>query len=107
VFNVVDDELPSSRRFLREYKQQVRRFRSIYLPHAASYVLCRLWESYSEWSEGQLPPLFNRRSWHAYWKRTRYSNDKIKTLLGWTQPVPTGEAFDRYFRSCREKRANA
>jgi nucleoside-diphosphate-sugar epimerase len=107
VFNVVDDELPSSRRFLRQYKRHVRPFRSVYVPHAASYVLCRVWEWYSNWSEGQLPPVFNRRSWHAYWKRTRYSNDKIKTLLGWTQPVPTAEAFDRYFRSCREKRAHA
>ena len=107
VFNVVDDELPSSRRFLREYKRQVRSFWSIYLPHAASYLLCRVWERYSQWSEGQLPPVFNRRSWHAYWKRTRYSNEKIKTLLGWAQPVPTTEAFDRYYRSCREKRAHA
>jgi nucleoside-diphosphate-sugar epimerase len=107
VFNVVDDELPSSRRFLRQYKQHVRPFRSIYVPHAASYALCGLWEWYSDWSEGQLPPVFNRRSWHAYWKSTRYSNEKIKTLLGWTQPVPTAEAFDRYFRSCREKRAHA
>ena len=35
----------------------------------------------------QLPPAFNRRGWHAYWKKTRYSNDKAKTRLGWT---PTG-----------------
>lgn len=107
VFNVVDDELPSSRRFLREYKRHVRPFRSIYVPHAVSYGLCRAWEWYADWSEGQLPPVFNRRSWHAYWKRTRYSNDKIKTRLGWVQPVPTAEAFDRYFRSCRERRAHA
>lgn len=107
VFNVVDDELPSSRRFLRQYKRHVRPFRSIYLPHAASYALCRAWEWYSDWSEGQLPPVFTRRAWHAYWKRTRYSNEKIKALLGWVQPVPTAEAFERYFRSCREKRANA
>ncbi len=34
VFNVVDDDLPSSRQFLRLYKRNVRRFRSLYLPHA-------------------------------------------------------------------------
>ena len=33
VFNVVDDDLPSSRHFLRLYKQNVRRFRSLYVPH--------------------------------------------------------------------------
>ena len=39
VFNVVDDDLPSSRQFLGLYKRNVRHFRSIYLPHAVSYAL--------------------------------------------------------------------
>jgi nucleoside-diphosphate-sugar epimerase len=107
VFNVVDDDLPSSREFLRLYKRNVRRFRSLYLPHALSYALCGLWEKYSSWSEGQLPPVYNRRAWHAFWKRTRYSNDKIKRLLGWTPQVPTRQALNIYFRSCREKARHA
>src|SRR2546425_3332779 len=41
VFNVVDDDLPSSRAFLRLYKQNVRHFTSIYVPHLVSYALCR------------------------------------------------------------------
>ena len=56
VFNVVDDDLPSSRQFLRLYKRQVRGFRSIYVPHILSYALCYGWERYSAWSQGQLPP---------------------------------------------------
>ena len=47
-----------------------------------SYVLCWLWEKYSHWSEGQLPPAFNRGGWHAYWKKTRYSNEKLKSAVG-------------------------
>jgi nucleoside-diphosphate-sugar epimerase len=103
VFNVVDDDLPSSRQFLRLYKRNVRRFRSVYLPHAASYALCWLWEMYSRWSEEQLPPAFNRRGWHAYWKKTRYSNAKLKTQLGWKPDVSTAEGLSRYFQSCRER----
>src|SRR6202007_2614610 len=61
VFNVIDDDLPSSRQFLRLYKRNVRRFRSVYIPHPMSYALCWWWEKYSHWSEGQLPPAFNRR----------------------------------------------
>jgi len=102
VFNVVDDDLPSSRRFLALYKQHVRRFTSVYLPHAVSYACCWLWESYSRWSEEQLPPIFNRRSWHAYWKKTRYTNDRLKTELGWRPGVSTSEGLSRYFQSCRE-----
>ncbi|MGH9470553.1 MAG: NAD-dependent epimerase/dehydratase family protein [Terriglobia bacterium] len=107
VFNVVDDDLPSSRRFLRLYKQNVRYFRSVYVPHALSYALCWAWERYSSWSEGQLPPVFNRREWHAYWKMTRYSNRKLKSRLGWSPAVPTAEGLRRYFAACREKERNA
>jgi nucleoside-diphosphate-sugar epimerase len=101
-FNVLDDELPSSRQFLRMYKKNVRRFKSVYLPHLASYGFCYLWEKYVEWSEGQLPPAFNRRRWHAEWKKTRYTNQKLKTRLGWTPRVSTAEGFRRFFESCRE-----
>lgn len=106
-FNVVDDDLPSSRQFLRLYKRNVRSFRSIYLPHAVSYQLCRFWEDYSNWSEGQLPPVFNRRNWHAYWGSTCYSNEKLKTRLGWMPNVPTAEGLRRHFQSCREKALHA
>ncbi len=101
VFNVVDDNLPSSRRFLRLYKRNVRRFKSIYVPHILSYVFCYLWERYSAWSEGQLEPVFNRRSWHVYWKKTHYSNEKLKTQLGWKPRVSLEEGLRRYFESCR------
>jgi nucleoside-diphosphate-sugar epimerase len=107
VFNVVDDDLVSSRRFLRLYKRHVRSFASVYVPHAVSYALCSLWEKYSNWSEGQLPPVFNARSWHAYWKKTAYSNEKIKARLGWRPTVSTADGFERYFRSCRETRQHA
>jgi len=100
IFNVVDDDLPTSRQFLRGYKRNVQGFKSLYVPHALSRGLCFLWEKYSEWSKGQLPPAFNRRRWHAYWKRTRYSNQKLKTLLGWSPRVSTAEGLQRHFRAC-------
>lgn len=101
VFNVVDDNLPSSRRFLRMYKRNVKKFRSFFVPHAISYLLCYLWEQYSSWSEGQLAPIFNRRRWHSYWKKTRYSNKKLKTRMGWTPKVSMAEGLERYFEACR------
>lgn len=99
IFNVVDDDLPSSRQFLRLYKKNVRNFRSIYVPHVASYTFCYLWEKYSEWSKGQLPPAFNRKRWYTYWKKTRYSNHKLKRKLGWAPKVSTAEGLRRYFQS--------
>src|SRR2546427_9428025 len=107
VFNVVDDDLPSSRRFLRLYQRNVRHFTSIYVPRVVSYTLCWLWEKYVHWSEGQLPPVFNRRTWHAYWRKTRCSNEKVKARLGWAPKVPTTEGLKRYFQSCLERGQHA
>jgi nucleoside-diphosphate-sugar epimerase len=81
VFNIVDDDLPSSRQFLRQYKKNVQGFKSVYLPRMASHAFCYLWEKCSHWSQGQLPPTFNRRRWHADWKKTRYTNEKLKARL--------------------------
>lgn len=107
VFNIVDDDLPSSRQFLNLYKMNVKRFKSIYIPHALSYLLCFAWEKYASASKGQLPTIFSRSEWHAYWKKTRYSNEKIKGHLGWTMKVPTQEGLNRFFAYCRERDKNA
>ena len=105
-FNVVDDDLPSSRQFLRLYKRQVKRFKSIYVPRIFSYALCYGWERYSAWSEGQLPPAFNRSRWHANWKKTYYSNAKLKRI-GWMPKVPTAEGLESYFEACRKEVSHA
>jgi len=107
VFNVVDDELPSSREFLRLYKRNVGRFTSLYIPHVFSYALCYLWERYSVWSKGQLEPVYNCKKWHAYWKKTRYSNQKVKGSLGWAPTVSMAEGLRRYFQACRGTESNA
>jgi nucleoside-diphosphate-sugar epimerase len=107
VFNIVDDDLPSSREFLRMYKRNVRRFKSVYIPRPVSYALCLAWEKYSAWSQGQLPPTFNRKSWAAYWKKARYTNAKVKKLLGWKPYISTAEGLRLYFQSCKNRNAKA
>jgi len=101
IFNIVDDDLVSSRRFLMLYKRNVKSFKSIFLPHVVSYLCCYLWEKYSRWSKDQLPPAFNRSRWHAEWKPSKYSNAKIKSMLGWRPRISTNEGLARFFESCR------
>jgi nucleoside-diphosphate-sugar epimerase len=101
VFNVVDDDLPSSREFLRSYQKHVEPLRSIYVPRILLYLGCLAWEKYCRWSNDQLPPMFNRRTYRAYWKRTVYSNAKLKRLTGWEPKVSTAEGLRRFFDSCR------
>ena len=52
VFNIVDDDLPTSRGFLKMYKKNVRDFRSIYVPYRVFYLFCYLWEKYSNGRRG-------------------------------------------------------
>jgi len=96
VFNVVDDELPTGRQFLKGYKKKMKSFRSIRIPYFAGYGLCSLWEQYSHWSKGQFPPAFNRRRCSAEWKSQRYSNKKLKERVGWRPRVPMDHAMEAF-----------
>ena len=102
VFNIIDDNLPTSEDFIRQYKMQVRNFVSIPVPYRAFYFLNMLWEKYSKWSEGQLPPVFNRLFCAAYFKGNTYSNAKAKRILGWSPKVTMSEGLGRYFAYARE-----
>ncbi len=104
VFNIVDDNLPTSREFLKMYKKNVRKFRSVSVPYPLFYFLNYLWAKYSKWSKGQLPLLFNRGRCAVYWKGNSYPNDKLKRMLGWEPKVTIKDALDRYFAYGRESR---
>jgi nucleoside-diphosphate-sugar epimerase len=93
IFNVVDDELLTSSQFLQAYRKAVRSFRSISVPYPLASVMFLLWEKYSKWSKGQLPPVFNRRRCAAEWKGNRYSNQKLRDRLGWKPRVNMKEAM--------------
>lgn len=101
VFNIADDNLPTSRQFLRQYKKQVENIKSIPVPYWLWYSFNALWEKYSKWSQGQLPPVFNRRACEVYWKKIRYSNKKSKELLDWQPRVPMSEALKIFFQNMK------
>jgi nucleoside-diphosphate-sugar epimerase len=96
VFNVVDDELPTGRQFLKAYRNKAKSLLSIRLPYVVGYAMCLLWEKYSRWSRKQLPPVFNRRRCSAEWKGNRYSNQKLKERLGWKPRVPMDLAMEAF-----------
>lgn len=102
VFNIVDDELLTSRQFLKAYKRRIRRFASIPVPYPLAYLFCLLWETYSRWSEGQLPPVFNRRRCWTEWKGNRFSNAKLRTRLGWRPTVAMGVGMERFLSQYAE-----
>jgi nucleoside-diphosphate-sugar epimerase len=96
VFNIVDDELPTGRQFLKAYRNKAKSLLSIRLPYVVGYTMSLLWEKYSRWSKKQLPPVFNRRRCSAEWKGNRYSNQKLKEQLGWKPRVPMDRAMEAF-----------
>lgn len=97
VFNIVDDDLPRSRNFLRAYKRNVRRFFSVPIPYWLFSLFTMWWERYSLRSKGQIPLVFSKTRTESLWKSYVYSNQKAKDLLGWTPAVPYQDALRRYF----------
>jgi nucleoside-diphosphate-sugar epimerase len=93
-FNAVDDDLPTSREFLREYRARVRPLRYVTVPYPLLRALSWLVERYHRRSRGQLPAIFTPYKTASLWKGHRYSNDRIKAL-GWKQIVPTNEGIRR------------
>jgi len=102
IYNIVDDDLPTSREFLKRFKASYGHFRSIRVPYSIFYFLSFLWENYSRWSHNQLPPVFNRRRASAYWKGNRYSNAKLKSEVGWEPAIPYEEASRLYFENVKQ-----
>jgi len=104
IFNVVDDEVLTSRQFLRAYKQKVKPFLSVRMPYQLAYAMCLLWEKYSNWSKGQLPPVFNRRRCAAEWKGNRFSNQKLHQRLGWKPRVNMEDAMASFLAQFESNR---
>jgi len=94
-FNVVDDDILTGREFLKRYKQMTHS-RSVRIPFWLGQFGCLLWEKYSTFSKGQLPPVFNRRRCAAEWKPMHYSNQKLKDRLGWKPSVRMDKAMEAF-----------
>jgi nucleoside-diphosphate-sugar epimerase len=100
VYNVVDDDLVTSRQYLALYKEKVKPVRSIPVPYFALMWGSQMVERYSERSKGQLPAIFTPYKTRAMWGGNRFSNAKLKSI-GWKPVVPTREGLERAFTAFR------
>jgi nucleoside-diphosphate-sugar epimerase len=96
IFNLLDDDVVTSKRLLAAYKRAVGSFFSIRVPYRVAYGFSWAWEKYSKWSKGQLPPVFNRRRCAAEWKGNRYSNEKLRQRLCWKPRVTMKQAMEAF-----------
>jgi 2-alkyl-3-oxoalkanoate reductase len=101
-YNVVDDDLLTSRSFLTLYRTNVERVKPVHLPYWMLYLVSAACEWYHSYSSGQLPDIFTKYKTRSMWKGFRYSNGKLKSL-GWKPVVSTEEGLRSHFRFLSRK----
>lgn len=97
VFNVVDDGLITSKEYLRMYKKNVRKIRSLSIPYFLLNLVSRMNEKYFAYSHGQLPDIFTVYKTRSTWKGQRFDNTKVKKVLNWIPYVTTEDGLKRFF----------
>ena len=100
-FNIVDDNLPTSRYFLKQYKKAARNSRSIWVPYFLAESASRFLTWYSSYSKGQIPVIMTPHRVASTWKRLRFDNGKAKKVLGWTPRIPMPQALNEHFQFVR------
>jgi len=106
-FNVVDDNPPTGRELLEQYRRAVRRVRVLPLRPFAVRALSRLNEWYHNRSGGQLPAVLTVYKSQATWKPLRYSNGKAKAVLKWSPRVGFTEGLEATFAWLRQPQPTA
>ncbi len=98
-YNVIDDDLPTSRQYLKEYKRSVGAVRSIPIPFRISMMMSKIMGDHPPW---RLPPVLTTYKVETLWRGYRFDNSKLKQL-GWKQLVTTAEGMSRTFASLKAR----
>ena len=101
VLNVVDDNPPTQRRYLRELRNRTQpRPRIVPVPYFLMRALAALaWlvNKFLLGGRAKLPGILIPARLHARFKPLRFNNAKIKRTLGWTPRYDLKQALDRSF----------
>ena len=106
VLNIVDDETPSQRRYAKLLQRRMpTRPRIIPIPWLAARAMARLaWLTNRLLLRGhaKVPGVLVPSRLHARCKPRRYSNARLKAVVGWEPRYGLKEALDRSFESATE-----
>jgi nucleoside-diphosphate-sugar epimerase len=101
VFNVVDDDSVRVWRYAREHARGTGRVGfPLPVPYAVGMGVARLAGATSRFffgEKGKLPSLFTPRRFEAQFKPLRYSNRRLREVLGWKAPLSFDACLARTF----------
>jgi len=101
-YNVVDDDLPTAAEYVRRFKREVGRVRSIRCPFFATMLLSQWAERWHVSSRGQIPRVLTPYCTASLWRGHRFDNRKLRRA-GWTQVVSTRDGLTRAFDDLRSR----
>ncbi len=100
VYNVHDNDLPTCRQYLRAYRKNVAKIRTISVPYWGVRLLSSMVAKYNRFSKGQLPAILTPYKAASQWGGNCFDNSKLRSV-GWKQLVPTTEGLRRSFSAFR------
>jgi nucleoside-diphosphate-sugar epimerase/glycosyltransferase involved in cell wall biosynthesis len=101
-YNVIDDDLPTAAEYVRRYKKEVRRIRSIRVPFFATMLLSKWAERWHVSSRGQVPRVLTPYRTLTVWRGHRFDNGKLRRA-GWTPVLSTGDGLAAAFDDLRAR----
>lgn len=113
IINIVDDDLPTQKRYAEQVSARIETPPSISIPWPAMNAATTILKKANGWFVGgraKFPGIAVPDRLHARFKPLRYTNDKAKRLLGWAPRYGFVEALDRSVqaeRSSTPRRASA
>jgi nucleoside-diphosphate-sugar epimerase len=99
-YNVVDDDLPTAAEYVRRFKREVGRVRSVRCPFFATMLLSKLAERWHLSSRGQIPRVLTPYRTASLWRGHRFDNRKLR-CAGWTPVVSTRDGLTGAFDDLR------
>ncbi|MGB2621949.1 MAG: polysaccharide deacetylase family protein [Candidatus Acidiferrum sp.] len=100
VYNVHDDDLPTCRQYLRAYRKNVAKIRTISVPYWGAQLLSAMVAKYNRYSKGQLPAILTPYKVASQWGGNCFDNSELRSI-GWKQLVPTTEGLRQSFHAFR------
>ena len=102
VFNVVDTDNISVWRYVKEFRRHTEsRGVMVPIPYSVGLAFARLASKTSRIAfgkKGKLPSLLIPKRFEQQFKPTRFSNEKIRIELGWTQPYTFAQCLNFTYR---------
>jgi nucleoside-diphosphate-sugar epimerase len=105
-YNIVDDELPTGLKVIRQYRELVGPLKVLAVPAFAIPYFASTVDWYSRRSKGQVPVVLTRYRANAQWRSLNYSNARARTDLNWHPQVSLNDGLRKSCLSLNERLNN-